>query len=388
MKRELERYLRRATRGLYGTARKDVWNELEQDILERVRVSRAFGLSETQAVNRALEQLGDPREVSVGMAKTYVWPRAVKLSVLGAVGATLLLTLPSAAKSVLATTTPLSVQTGEVFVPEDTLLRALEQQGIGLSTHELRTDPRRAELLKLLPPEAQTQVVESDSAPYVFDDVPQTSLDYLVRVARSKNYPVQVAGWKALEVRVGAAQLVFNPYPGQSDFAVLYSERFFIQLAVASGLLTQGRNTPLQVPAREAERVRIVGTRLEWAGRVLVVGRLQNALPPEQTGYLVGTKRGQGLTLQAPRLDFSTRAVQVGPDGRFELIIPAGPVGQLSGLLPPVRVGTTGQPELEDTQGLYFGLYNETAFGQFGEFTDLPPTLLPSVLEPGKTYTL
>lgn len=386
MKRELERYLWRATRGLYGAARKDVWNELEQDILERVRVSRAFGLSEAQALNRALEQLGDPRVVSAGMAKTYVWPLALKLSVLGAVGAALLLTLPSAAKSVLSTTTPLSVQTGAVFVPEDTLLRALEQQGIGLSTQELRTDPYRDEVNKLLPPGAQ--IVESDSAPYVFDDIPQTSLDYLVRVARSKNYAVQVAGWKVLEVRVGAAQLVLNPYPGQNDFASLYSERFFNQLAVASGLLTQGRNTPLQAPAREAERVRIVGTRLEWVGRVLVVGRLQNVLPPEQTGYLVGMNRGQGLTLQVPRLDFSTRAVQVGPDGRFELIIPAGPVGRLSGLLPPVRAGTTGQPKLEDTQGLYFSLYNETAFGQFREFTDLPPTVLPSLLESGKTYTL
>ena len=79
--------MKRATRGLYGAARKDVLNELEQDIFERVRVSRAFGLSETQALNRALEQLGDPRAVSVGMANTYMWPRALKgLSLLCVMG--------------------------------------------------------------------------------------------------------------------------------------------------------------------------------------------------------------------------------------------------------------------------------------------------------------
>jgi len=386
MKRELECYLKQATRGLYGAARKDVWNELEQDILERVRVSKAFGLSETQALNRALEQLGDPREVSVGMASTYIWPRAVKLGVLGAVGAALLLTLPSAAKSVLATTTPLSAQTGAVFVPEDTLLRALEQQGIDLSTQELRTDPYRDEVNKLLPPGAQ--IVESDSAPYVLDDVPQTSLDYLVRVARSKNYSVQVAGWKALEVRVGAAQLVLNPYPGQSNFASLYSERFFNRLAIASGLLTQGRNAPLEAPTLASQQVRVVGTRPEWAGRVLAVGLLQTAQPLEQTRYIVDMKRGQGVTLEAPRLDFFTRAVQVAPDGRFELSLPAGSVRRLANLFPPVKAGASGQLEFRNTQGLYFGLYNEAAFGKYQEFTDLPSTVLPSLLESGKTYTL
>lgn len=60
-------YLRRATRGLRGRKRREVQEELEAHLCERVTAHQIGGLTEVEAVERALTELGSPQEVSVGM---------------------------------------------------------------------------------------------------------------------------------------------------------------------------------------------------------------------------------------------------------------------------------------------------------------------------------
>ncbi len=76
MKREsiTEAYLRRATRGLWGRRRREVREELEAHLYERVMAHRIAGLSEVDATEKALVELGRPQEVSVGMARLYTLP--------------------------------------------------------------------------------------------------------------------------------------------------------------------------------------------------------------------------------------------------------------------------------------------------------------------------
>ncbi len=69
-----ERYLKQATRGLWGRKQREVREELEAHLHERVMAHRIAGLSETDAVERALAELGNPREVSAGMARLYTLP--------------------------------------------------------------------------------------------------------------------------------------------------------------------------------------------------------------------------------------------------------------------------------------------------------------------------
>lgn len=69
-----EAYLRRATRGLWGRRRREVREELEAHLRERVMAHRIAGLREADAVERALAELGSPQEVSVGMTRLYTLP--------------------------------------------------------------------------------------------------------------------------------------------------------------------------------------------------------------------------------------------------------------------------------------------------------------------------
>ena len=70
----VETYLRRATRGLWGKKRLEVREELAAHLQERVMAYRIGGLGETDAVERALSELGSPKEVSLGMARLYTLP--------------------------------------------------------------------------------------------------------------------------------------------------------------------------------------------------------------------------------------------------------------------------------------------------------------------------
>ncbi len=71
---DVEQYLKRATRGLWGRRRREVREELEAHISERITVHRIAGLSEKNAVERTLSEIGKPEEVNVGMAKIYTVP--------------------------------------------------------------------------------------------------------------------------------------------------------------------------------------------------------------------------------------------------------------------------------------------------------------------------
>lgn len=74
MNAEVERYLRRATRGVWGRRRLEVQEELAAHLEGRVTAHRIAGLSEHDATQKALAELGSPRMVSAGMAQLYTLP--------------------------------------------------------------------------------------------------------------------------------------------------------------------------------------------------------------------------------------------------------------------------------------------------------------------------
>ena len=71
---EVERYLERATWGLWGRKRREVREELESHLFERITAHRIAGVSEEDAIERVLRELGEPEEVSAGMMKLYTAP--------------------------------------------------------------------------------------------------------------------------------------------------------------------------------------------------------------------------------------------------------------------------------------------------------------------------
>ena len=73
--KQLERYLNHATRGTYGKTRVLIRAELEANIRMRGKELEHHGLNETQAITRALEELGAPNFVSAGMTRVYTMPK-------------------------------------------------------------------------------------------------------------------------------------------------------------------------------------------------------------------------------------------------------------------------------------------------------------------------
>jgi len=87
-----DRYLRAATQGLWGRARRELRIELTGHLNERVAEFRLAGLSVEEAEQRTLRELGTPERVSGGMLGVHTVPALGKAGALGVLLATTLLT--------------------------------------------------------------------------------------------------------------------------------------------------------------------------------------------------------------------------------------------------------------------------------------------------------
>ena len=155
MNAEAERYLRQATRGLWGRRRREVREELAAHLAERVTAYRIGGLSECDATEKALVELGSPRAVSAGMARLYTLPTvATSGAVLAAVCVTLAAVLPKGfaqpevlgsfywpsaeceaalrTDSVLAAFNACRELDNSVWLDPQAFIPALEAQGVGV----------------------------------------------------------------------------------------------------------------------------------------------------------------------------------------------------------------------------------------------------------------
>lgn len=81
---ELDRYLRRATRGLWGRKKREMWSELEEHALERAHALQVFGLREEDALSRALRDLGPAEAVAGALNGVHTMPSILKTSALAA----------------------------------------------------------------------------------------------------------------------------------------------------------------------------------------------------------------------------------------------------------------------------------------------------------------
>jgi hypothetical protein len=81
----LEQYLQNATRGIWGKRTLEIREELESDILERAKKFELGGLSQDQAVEKAILELGDARVVNNGMTGIYTMPTVLKTSIMAAI---------------------------------------------------------------------------------------------------------------------------------------------------------------------------------------------------------------------------------------------------------------------------------------------------------------
>ncbi len=85
-----ERYIRRATWGLWGTKRREAQAELRGIIEDKLWRFKWLGLSDTQAEARALAELGQPDQIAAGLSRVHSLPLALQgallAGMLGALG--------------------------------------------------------------------------------------------------------------------------------------------------------------------------------------------------------------------------------------------------------------------------------------------------------------
>jgi hypothetical protein len=85
---DLEKFLRQASRGLWGNERQTVRRELESHIRHRTQRYEISGSSKIDAIKLAIADLGEAREISSGMKGVYSVPTTIRAGVLTAALAT------------------------------------------------------------------------------------------------------------------------------------------------------------------------------------------------------------------------------------------------------------------------------------------------------------
>jgi hypothetical protein len=89
---ELEKFLRASTRGLWGRERQTVRKELESHIRHRANRYEVSGSNQNDAIKLAIADLGEAREINVGMRSAYTIPNTIRVFVLAAALSSFLLT--------------------------------------------------------------------------------------------------------------------------------------------------------------------------------------------------------------------------------------------------------------------------------------------------------
>ena len=234
--KEVERYLNRATRGLWGRKRREVREELEIHLSERVTAHRIAGLSEADAVERALVEMGEPREVSAGMTRLYTLPTLFETSLLAAAACVLVVTLSSSslAQSVEglfyypSEACVQDIESGEVrtgalgesdasdacmmddslWLSVESLERAFEPQDVDVYQDRFLTfDFPKADQVFLASDASDTQYF-IDGEEFPLAQSSYISLWKLLEAAtRSRNINVDVTGWDNPTIKFNSASL-------------------------------------------------------------------------------------------------------------------------------------------------------------------------------------
>jgi hypothetical protein len=82
MTSELERYLKNATRGLWGKKKLEVREELEAHVLERAHKHELLGLTREDAISKSMQELGNARAINQRMMEVYMFSKQLLLGVI------------------------------------------------------------------------------------------------------------------------------------------------------------------------------------------------------------------------------------------------------------------------------------------------------------------
>lgn len=298
---ELDRYLRRATRGLWGRRRQEVWAELEANLGLRVRELQVAGLSEAAAAQKALEEIGEPRIVQEGMTRLYTFPKMARASLLAAMLA-------------LALTGLLSVLQGQAQVGLGVFkIHLAYRQGSHLKPASVWVETKDLVPLQLRPgeeqPDALTLQVGGKTLAVPVNTVEGgpwngrrfVDLVRLAQLAEQAGVRVRLEGWEKPSLVLGSARLALQTSGasaspedqlGYTLYASLLSNSLMAQSTFRPGEFSLDRSGCLHEIATGDQPGTLYAVVARGAGDTLTVGPVDGS----------GSVR---LRLAAPTLHFT-----------------------------------------------------------------------------------
>ena len=275
MNGEVDRYLRRATRGLWGTRKREVREELATHIEGRVHAHRIAGLDEETAVQRTLSELGKPAQVNSGMMMLHTLPLMSGLGVAACCLALTVLLLSNTFAQPLRTlgTFPapscLTEVTDQVYclagdwIDLADLRKILEPQGVTFESENGNwqlTFPGYSPVILRTGSQDWT-FYRDDAKPVTLTTQPdRIQLREMLKTFAAADLPVALTGWDTLDLRVAGIsfELAFtgNDYSAKDFYLdALTFDVFNEQPVPANGLIwtsadevpTETKNTGVQV---------------------------------------------------------------------------------------------------------------------------------------------
>jgi hypothetical protein len=223
----IENYLKQSTRGLWGRKRSEVREELLTHIEGRVHAHMIAGLSETEAIDKTLSELGTPKNVSYGMTKLYTLPIAAGSGIIFAAFCVLAVAILTASTAQTLKSTGIMpvneclVSAGELpaycyggrWISVDSLKEALESQGVTFNQlkksngWELAFPEGKNVLLNTRP--QQWNIYYDDlEKPITLNTLPDyISLNDLILAFSSSNLAVRLEGWEKPVINLGDTKI-------------------------------------------------------------------------------------------------------------------------------------------------------------------------------------
>ena len=236
---DLERFLAQATRGLWGRDRRTVRQELESHVRHRAARYALEGLGDTEAIRKAIADLGEPRAISAQMRGVYSIPNGIRagvlfavLSVLGFIGTAQVAQITSfPTPSCLKLNTSgyrvnLQADTAEATFAfsceQDILWIAMASLRPALEPLGVRFEPAGNDRHTVRFPEGRPLTIVNDGGIMVFD---------FVQTLSKTGLPVTIQGWDNPTVTVGKVAFTLGttdrPVTGNSVYATLLYRDLF-----------------------------------------------------------------------------------------------------------------------------------------------------------------
>jgi hypothetical protein len=262
---DLEKFLRQASRGLWGRERQTVRRELESHIRHRVQRYEVDGSNEAEAIKLAIADLGEPREINSGMKGVYIMPTTIRAGVLTAALATFVFMGTQLSTAQIAGTTvyptaaclldkKLSFMIGSDEIPCDSgfsvslksLRAVLEPLGVTFENYGTKgsttirfPEGNATTLNELSNQDWKDSKGNQVTVPVVEGYLP---LEFFLTQLRATALPINIEGWENPQIRVGKTTFVLGTSDSPLKANTLFGALLYSNL---DGYLPGGTTEPL-----------------------------------------------------------------------------------------------------------------------------------------------